>query len=128
MKRATILFAIFIIAIVILADSGHLGLLGAVYRFPYGDKVGHFVLFGILNFLVTVTRLYSLPPERVDASDEAISTGSILGILVALEEFSQRWFHSRSANVFDLLASLAGMLIGGWLAVKIKRAKDSERG
>ena len=55
MKRLTILFALFIILVIILADLGMLDILGFVNRIPFGDKIGHFVLYGILTLLLDLT-------------------------------------------------------------------------
>jgi hypothetical protein len=52
MKWLTILFIIFIIAVIVLADNGKLGSLHFIYDFPNGDKVGHFILYGIMAFLL----------------------------------------------------------------------------
>ncbi len=39
MKRLAIIFGLFIVVIVVLADMRQLGFLYAVYDFPFGDKV-----------------------------------------------------------------------------------------
>ena len=54
MKWLTILFALFLILIIVLADTGRLGMLAIVYQIPYADKVGHFVLYGILTLLINL--------------------------------------------------------------------------
>jgi polysaccharide biosynthesis protein VpsQ len=70
MKWLATLFGLFIIAIVILADTRHLGFLYALYNFPFGDKVGHFFLFGLLSLFVNLSVIGSdsgpkgPPPER----------------------------------------------------------------
>ncbi len=55
MKRWAIFFGLFIVLIIILADTRHMGYLGRVYDFPNGDKVGHFILFGLLSFVVNLS-------------------------------------------------------------------------
>lgn len=117
MKRAAILFTVFIVVIVILADTGAMPhFLGMVYRFRYGDKLGHFVLFGLLNFFTTraiLTAFPSRPPIWV-----ALSAGLILALLVAAEEYSQNYFPNRTADWVDLFAGYAGMFVGGLIAFK----------
>ncbi len=54
MKRWAILCGLAILLIVILADTRRLGFLGVIYDFPNGDKVGHFLLFGLLSLLVNL--------------------------------------------------------------------------
>ena len=68
MKRITILFSLFIVLIIVLADRGQLGVLGFLNSIPYADKAGHFILYGILTLLLDLTFIRSLPhrsPKRV---------------------------------------------------------------
>jgi VanZ family protein len=117
MKRAAVLFTIFIIVIIILADMGKLPrLLNMIYDFHYGDKLGHFVLFGLLNFFITraaLSAFSSRNPLRV-----VVTAYLILALFVAVEEYSQNYFPSRTAEWFDLIAGCAGMFVGGWIAFK----------
>lgn len=112
----TALFAALLLIIIILADTGRLGFLGIVYLFPFGDKAGHFVLFGILAFLVVLTTLHSrrfLAPRLV-----AVSVTLFLALLAAAEEFSQKFFALRTFSLLDLFFSWAGLALGAWLAWK----------
>jgi len=60
MKAFSVIFLAFILVVIVLADMGELPLsIRALYRFPYGDKVGHFILFGLLNFFLTLAFLSS---------------------------------------------------------------------
>jgi VanZ family protein len=114
MKVLTVLFAIFIIIVIVLADMGRLGFLGALYDFPYGDKVGHFTLFGILGFLVILTILRSrrfADPKRV-----AIYWTLLLALLITVEEVSQMYIASRTFDLLDLSFSYAGTVMGACLA------------
>jgi VanZ family protein len=114
MKILATLFTIFILVIIILADTGRLGFLGFVYAFSYGDKVGHFVLYGILAFLILLTVLRSrrfLDPRRA-----ALTLALTLALLIAAEEFSQKYFASRTFSLSDLLFSYAGTTLGAWAA------------
>lgn len=120
MKLLTILFSLFILAIIVLADLGSLPpMLNALYDFPLGDKFGHFILFGLLNFLITLTILKSRP-ER-EPLKLSLAVGSILTLLITLEEFSQKFFSKRSYDLVDLLASCLGTILGGWVALKIRK-------
>jgi VanZ family protein len=117
MKRTAVLFTIFIIGIIILADMGKLPrFLGMVYDFRYGDKLGHFILFGLLNFFITraaISAFSTRDPLRV-----AVFCGLILALFIAVEEYSQNYFPDRTASWFDLLAGYAGVFIGGLIAFK----------
>ena len=66
MKWLTILFALFIILIIVLADLGKLGILQTVNQIPMGDKAGHFILYGILTLLINLTlfRSVSVPSRK----------------------------------------------------------------
>lgn len=115
MKVLSVIFLAFILAVIILADMGEIpASIHALYRFPYGDKVGHFILFGLLNFFLTRAFLSSQPNRRRKLA--AVSTGLILAMFIALEEWSQQFFSTRTFDLLDLLASYLGLALGGWLA------------
>lgn len=118
MKKLAILFAVFLLVIIILADAGSLGFLVFLYNFPYGDKAGHFILYGILSFLLNLTFLRSLPsqpPKRV-----AVIMTLILALAIGLEEYSQKFFANRISSSVDLIFSYAGIALGTWIAYKKK--------
>ena len=123
MKYISILFFIFIISIIVLADSGNIPpFIRSIYDFPNGDKLGHFILYGFLTFFITRTSLSSLPSKS--RSWVTLTAGLILALGIALEEYSQRYFSSRTFDLVDLLASFLGVFVGGWIAFKIKRPKE----
>ena len=66
MKWLTIFFALLLVVIVIAADLGELpGFLKSIYDIPYGDKIGHFILVGLLSFFTNssqISRCIALPP------------------------------------------------------------------
>ena len=118
MKWITILFALFILLIIALADTGNLGILKLANKLPYGDKAGHFILYGILALLVDLTLFRSFPlrsPKLV-----AVACGLTLALLIGLEEFSQQFFAERTFSLRDLIASYLGLIFFSWLALKIK--------
>ncbi len=120
MKKTAVLFLIFIIVIVILADVGSLPrFIHVLYDFPNGDKLGHLILYGLLNFFLTRAFLSSLPSRP--RGWVTLSIGLILAFFIALEEYSQKYFASRTFSYLDLLASFLGVIVGGWAAIKIKR-------
>ncbi len=122
MKRTAVLFLLFIIGIIILADTGSLPkFIRVIYDFPNGDKLGHFILYGLLNFFLTRAFLSPLPNRR--AGRVTLSVGLILAVFIAIEEFSQKYFASRTFSYLDLLASFLGVIVGGWVAFKIKNPK-----
>lgn len=117
MRYFAALFLAFIIGLIVLADADLLpDFINAIYDFPNGDKVGHFILYGLLNFFITRVFLSSLPTRR--GGWVTLSVGLILALFVALEEFSQKYFASRTFSLLDLTASFLGIVIGGWVAYK----------
>ena len=116
MKRFTILFALFILLIIVLADLGKLGIFGTLNSIPYGDKAGHFILYGILTLLLDLTLIQARPhqsPKRI-----ILSTGLILALLIGVEEFSQQFFANRTFSLIDLLFSYLGVIFFSMLAVR----------
>ncbi|GAB4499563.1 MAG: hypothetical protein OHK003_15920 [Anaerolineales bacterium] len=119
MKYAALLFTLFIIAVIALADLDALpSFIRQIYDFPNGDKVGHLILFGLLDFFLTSAFLsrFTLNRGRV-----ALSVGLILAFAIALEEFSQQFFSARTFDLLDLTVSYVGLLIGGWAALRLKK-------
>ena len=119
MKRWAIFFGLFIIAVIILADTNHMGFLGRVYDFPNGDKVGHFVLYGLLSLVVNLSVFEARPTS--DFKRLAVITSLILALLIGLEEYSQRFFPTRTSDWIDLTASYLGVALFAWLAVRLKK-------
>ncbi len=118
MKRWAIFFGLFLIGIVILADVGDLGWIKKIYDFPFGDKLGHFILFGLLSLLVNLSLMQEHPAW--DQRRVAAAASLAIIILIGLEELSQNWFATRSADPWDWLAGCAGVTLFAWLAVRIK--------
>ena len=122
MKWITTLFALFIILIIVLADRGQLGILKLVNQIPYGDKAGHFILYGILTFLIDMTLFQALPLRSPNLM--VIISGLTLALLIGLEEFSQQYFVSRTSSLIDLIASYLGLIFFSWLALRLKKQDD----
>ena len=123
MRYFAAVFLAFIIGLIVLADAGLLpDFINAIYDFPNGDKVGHFILYGLLNFFITRAFLSALPTRR--GGWVTLSVGLILALFVALEEFSQMFFVARTFSLLDLTASFLGIVIGGLVAYKTNIPKD----
>ncbi len=116
LKTFTLLFVFLIVAIIILADRDELGFFGFVYAFPFGDKAGHFILFGTLSFLLNLTFLRSLPKNnpRLLVFDVTV----LLAVAIGIEEWSQRFFPDRTPDWMDWIFSLLGIAVGAWSAWK----------
>ena len=115
----TLLFSLLIVAIVVSANADQIPRpLEYLYDFPGGDKAGHFILFGILSFLLNKSALVMLPkrnPVRL-----VLTTSLLLSILIGLEEWSQSLFPARTMSLTDLFASYAGVLVFALLAYWLK--------
>jgi polysaccharide biosynthesis protein VpsQ len=124
MKWLTILFGIFILLVIALADAGRLGILASLYRFPFGDKIGHFLLYGVLALLVDLTLFGSFPRTR--RKRLAMSSGLLLALLIGVEEFSQQLFANRTFSLADLSASYVGVACFACLAVKFAESTSPD--
>jgi hypothetical protein len=114
-KLVLIGFVIFLLAVVGMADAGCGDWLFRMARIiPAGDKVGHFLLFGILSFLTNLLangrriRLAELP---------VLKWSALLMALVTIEECSQVFFRSRTFDLLDLASDALGIWLFGRLAV-----------
>ncbi len=117
MKYISVLFFVFIVTVIILADLGSLPRsITALYDFPNGDKLGHIVLYGLLNYFITRAFLSSRIAKP--RGWLTVSIGLVLALFIALEEWSQQFFSTRTYDLVDLSASYLGVLVGGWMAYK----------
>ncbi len=117
MKWLALLFSLFIITIIVLADEGRLGPIRGFYDFPYGDKVGHFILYGLLALILN---LYFLSRPRADPKRLVLTVSLILAILIGLEEWSQARFPNRTMDIVDLAFGYAGVVVFSLIAYRIK--------
>jgi polysaccharide biosynthesis protein VpsQ len=120
-KILTVIFALAFVLIIIFADWGKMPkFLASLYAFPNGDKVGHFLLVGLLAFLVNL----SFSCRIVRFGSRNILVGSlVVAVVMTLEEISQGFFANRTASWLDLIASYGGILFFSWLAVSMFRKK-----
>ena len=119
MKWLAILFAIFILLVIILADAGVLAhYVGFIYAFPFGDKAGHFILYGILTLLIDLAFFRARPDQS--RRQLAVMCGLVLALLIGLEELSQQHFSSRTFDLVDLTFSCLGVIFFSWVAVRTK--------
>jgi VanZ family protein len=115
------LFALFVVIIVVAADRGALPQgIRALYGFPGGDKLGHFVLMGTLALLadLAIRRRFT----------RRLPLGStVVAALVVIEELSQALFPERTFSGADLAASLLGIAAGAWAAARFTSRRTPAR-
>ena len=116
MKWFAILFGVFIIVVIVLADLGMLDILWFVNRIPYGDKAGHFILYGILTFLIDLALFRS--HHHLNRKQVVFRVAMILSLIIGLEEFSQHFFPNRSFDLVDLAFSYLGVIFFSWLVLR----------
>ncbi len=127
MKYIAIAFGLFIVLVIVLADTEHLPrFIKGIYDFPFGDKLGHFVLYGLLTFFATAALIMTF--QNRTSKQVTLSTGLILALLIGFEEFSQIFFSSRTFDLVDLTASYLGVIVGGWLAYHWNKKRPSPSG
>ena len=100
--------------VIFCADSGALrGLFRWINSVPFGDKVGHVFLIGIMAHLLN--RALAGRCLRVSKTRWQMG-GLIVAVLMTIEEFTQIWIPSRTFDWGDLLANYAGVIVAEWLA------------
>lgn len=118
MKWLTFFFTLFIVLIIILADLGKLGILGWLNKIPYGDKAGHFILYGILTLLFDLTLIrsqrFTLRPSLL-----VLRIALILSLIIGLEEYSQQFFFKRTFDLIDLAFSYLGVIFFSLVALRV---------
>ena len=108
-------FFIFISYIIFLADTAdHNFAFRLVGHIPYGDKIAHALLYGVMAFLLN----YGLNFRRVGIPaylgglENPPYMGSIIVLTFAtIEECSQYYIPSRTFDMGDLLADFIGVVL-----------------
>jgi polysaccharide biosynthesis protein VpsQ len=98
-------FFVLLLAIIYKADTANYNFaFHVVGMIPYGDKIAHAVLYGIMVYLLN----YGFNGKRWGRAE----IGSVIVFSFALiEEVSQLYFPSRSFDWFDLLADAVGIVV-----------------
>jgi len=118
---SAVIFFLFILYIIHLANSGNSALFEFVRSIPYGDKIGHCVIFGTLTFFVVFAskfRFFRLGKLSVYYGTAAIT------LFVIAEEISQMFIPSRTFDWIDLSADFVGILSASTLAYLSSRAMN----
>jgi len=119
LQRILVLIAIgffaFIGWVIYLANTGQKSV-----AIPYGDKLGHFCLFGLLTLFINLAfkfKTLNLAGRPIYLAVLIVST------FVILEELSQFFIESRTLDFVDLIADFTGIAIfsaiSAWLSKKL---------
>ncbi len=119
-------FFIFISWIIYLANTGQNSIFfELVAAIPYGDKVGHFCLFGLL----TLGANFALKLKEFELKFIQLYAGSTLVFLfVLVEELSQYFIPSRTLDASDLLADIAGILVFNFMTKVFSKLMNKHAG
>ncbi|WP_375185551.1 VanZ family protein [Pseudoalteromonas sp.] len=128
-QRILVLIAIgffgFIGWVIYLANTGQKSVFfELVAAIPYGDKLGHFCLFGLLTLFTNLAFKF----KTMNVAGRPIYLAVlIVSTFVILEELSQYFVESRTLDFADLIADFAGIAvfsaISAWLCKKLYPTK-----
>ena len=119
-------FFIFITFIIFLADSAdHNFAFRVIGHIPYGDKMMHRLLYGVMALLLNYglkfrsievrCPLFHYTPLRKIVDTRPLvfmQLGAIIVLTFAgLEEISQYWFPSRTCDILDFMADTVGVIL-----------------
>lgn len=101
------------------ADRGALPRwLAAIQAFPGGDKLGHFLIAGLLSLTLNL----ALSGRVLRLGRFSVYLGNLLVFLfMAAEEFTQLYFPARTFSWLDLSSDLLGILLAGFLVGQLVR-------
>jgi len=101
-------FSTFILWVIYLANTGGSSVFFDITSMiPYGDKLGHFCLFGTLTFLFNLaSRCKSFPIGQF----RVYYGTAVVTVFVLAEEISQAFIPSRTFDIMDLSADALGIL------------------
>ena len=89
---------------------------------PYSDKLGHFLLMGLLAFIVNL----ALSGAVVKVGRFYLLKGSlIVSLVVTLEEISQLFVQHRTFDLLDLAFDFLGIFCLGRLAYYLTRRSQN---
>ncbi|GLS84554.1 VanZ family protein [Paraferrimonas haliotis] len=112
-------FFLFIIWIIYLANTGQSSVFfDLVRQIPYGDKLGHFSLFGLLTLSFNVACKF----KTFVLGELKVFWGSaVVLVFVSAEELSQHFMPSRTLDIYDYAANVTGIIVFSWLSSVMAR-------
>lgn len=115
----SVLFFLFILWVIMMANSEQQTIFFTLVKsLPYGDKLGHFFLFGLLTLGVNIGTAFRL----VVLYRIRVFFGSLLVLLfVTVEEASQHFIPARTMDGMDLMADIAGITLFSLITLYIRK-------
>ena len=115
----TLLFIAFVLWVIFMANTGQdIWLFELTRKVPFGDKLGHFLVFGSLTLMANLATRGKLMRFKLGS----IYWGSLsVLIFVTLEELSQYFVATRTLDLLDYLANLLGILCFTGLSRELMR-------
>ncbi|TLU66437.1 trypsin [Thalassotalea litorea] len=123
MSLLALAFFGFVLWVIYLANIGHNNALFQwVAQTPYGDKLGHFFIFGFLTLITNA----SLKFRTLVFGKLNLYLGTLLvSVFVLAEEFSQGFLPTRNMDIEDVIADAIGIIlftaISHLIAVRVQR-------
>jgi len=121
MKRVmpALVFFSFIIWVIIQANLGNNNIFfELIDSIPFGDKLGHFVLYGSLSIFTVIALNY----HCVLIKERHIPSGAILVLVLAiLEEATQLFLANRTFDMIDISADIVGIFVFTYLFLMGKK-------
>ncbi|MCG9747640.1 VanZ family protein [Shewanella sp. Isolate8] len=114
-----VLFSGFLVWLIVSADAGRSNpLFELAHSIPYGDKLGHMILFGTLTLFANVGSHF----RRVSLGKVRPYLGAVVvAIVVIIEECSQQYFPSRTFDGYDLLADGVGIMLFSMVSLYLEK-------
>ena len=111
MKRRlpALLFFLFICSVIIMADNNSDSIFFDFVRaLPYGDKLGHILLYGALTTLMVI----ALKFKTISIHKKNVQLGSILVLsFTFIEEITQLFLVNRTFDLNDIVSDVIGVVV-----------------
>ncbi|MBY6185405.1 VanZ family protein [Marinobacter hydrocarbonoclasticus] len=118
-------FLAFILWVIVLANRGEVGQwFGFIRYLPYGDKLGHMVLYGTLALMLN----WALGWRALRWGHWAQWGSLAVALFAVAEEMAQAWNPNRTLDGWDLAADAVGLILATGASVWISRRVESTPG
>ncbi len=111
-----------IVFTILMVNQGHSNFAILYIRdVPYGDKLAHCLLFGLLNGVL----VFAFRGRTISIGPLCVYKGALLvSLFVLVEECSQMWIPTRQFEMLDLAADFVGILLSSLFCYCLLRIFD----